>query len=286
MHAAPPDTGAPASLPRFPLRRGFELSAVAALFMLTLRQLARGRRLLLFCFLFMLPIMVALLVKYLAGPPESTPAERESVLAFVLIPNALVPLLALLYGCGMIQDEIEEQTLTYLLVRPLPRWAIYLAKLAATLVMTAALAGCFLIITYLAIYWGVPELWKDVLVDRALKMTGLTALSLIGYCAFFGCLSLLVRWSLLVGVAYIVLFEGLLANVDFAINRLTVMYYIRVLRERWLVIDPRYRRLDLDQVPTSGRCLEILLLASLALVVLGCVLFTTREFRVKTPAGS
>ena len=51
---------------------------------------------------------------------------------FMLMPHTLVPLTALLYATGMIHDEIEEQTLTYLLVRPLPKWGIYLTKLLAT----------------------------------------------------------------------------------------------------------------------------------------------------------
>ena len=57
----------------------------------------------------------------------------ESVLVFGLIPQALVPLTALLFASGMVQDDVEEQTLTYLLIRPIPRWPIYLAKLAGDL---------------------------------------------------------------------------------------------------------------------------------------------------------
>ena len=46
------------------------------------------------------------------------------------IPHALAPLAALLYSAGIIQDEVEDQTLTYLLLRPLPRWALYLGQVA------------------------------------------------------------------------------------------------------------------------------------------------------------
>ncbi len=46
-----------------------------------------------------------------------------------MIPQALVPITALVFASGMISDEVEEQTLTYLLIRPVPKSVIYLVKL-------------------------------------------------------------------------------------------------------------------------------------------------------------
>ncbi len=57
------------------------------------------------------------------------------------------------------------------------------------------------------------------------------------------------RRSLLVGVAYIVIFEGLLASLDTVARRLTVMYYFRVLVLRWL--DPAERQGMVDR-PGDG----------------------------------
>src|SRR5207248_626499 len=99
------------------------------------------------------------------------------------------------------------QTLTYLLVRPLPKWAIYVTKLAATLGLTIVLATVFTTATYLAIYLGRPEPGLDVVLGRALCVSLLLVLSLTAYCAIFGCLSFYVRRTLLVGIAYVVLFE-------------------------------------------------------------------------------
>ena len=55
----------------------------------------------------------------------------------------LVAIIELLYASGMIPDEVEEQTLTYLLVRPLPKWAVYAVKLLATVCVVAALVAAF-----------------------------------------------------------------------------------------------------------------------------------------------
>src|SRR5690348_4627308 len=107
-----PESAAPTAAPA-PLRGGLDLRALAALFGLTLRQHARGRRLLILIVLFALPSAVAILARV---TNEQASTEKLSFgLLFTLLPHALAPLAALLYASGMIQDEVEEQTLTYLL---------------------------------------------------------------------------------------------------------------------------------------------------------------------------
>src|SRR5579883_3102524 len=138
--------------------RWVDFSALGTLFGLTLRQHARGRRLLVLAVLFTLPALLAILIRALDPQPRLDGLEFG--LLFNMIPYTLVPLTAVLYASGMIQDEIEEQTLTYLLVRPLPKWSIYLVKLLATLVVAVALPVFFTFVTYVAMYWGSPG-WTD-----------------------------------------------------------------------------------------------------------------------------
>jgi ABC-2 type transport system permease protein len=292
-----------------------QVAAFGALFWLAVRQHIRARRLLILAFLFLLPAVVAILVRSLEPvllpwewkdfaaltllrPPLALPGpfyaaklttqyhELEFGLLFTLIPHALLPLTALLYASGMIQDEIEEQTLTYLLIRPSPKWAIYLAKFLATILVSVLLAGVFTAVTYTALYAGTSAHTGASLVPRVLKTGILFALALISYCAIFGCISLFARRSLVVGVAYIIIFEGVLANIDFAVRRMTVMYYFRVLAERWLDLRNPEWSLDLSLAPGFGQCVLVLAGTSLVLVAVAALAFSTREFRLKTPEGS
>ena len=285
-HSAVDSSERPASSNRWAPKSAptLQLSALAALFRLTLRQQLRGRRLIVLALLYLLPVGLVILVRSVERHYIASAAEIG--LLFVLIPHTLVPLTALLYGTGMIHDEIEEQTLTYLLVRPLPKWGIYLTKLVAIMLITMAIATFFATLTYVAVYWGEPDLWGAIVPRRALQVSGITCLALIAYCSVFGCLSFLTRWPLVVGIGYIALFEGLLANIDFAVRRLTVTYYMRVLIRDWVgTIVPEWR-LNPNDTPTASTCVLILLGASLAATALAMVVFTTREFRVKTPEGS
>ena len=123
------------------LSRRVPLSALGALLGITTARQIRGRRLLILGLLFALPFLFAILAHRYQQPYNA--AEVETVLIFGLIPQALLPLTALVFASGMIQDDVEEQTLTYLLVRPIPRWLIYLVKLAGTWLVSAALTAVF-----------------------------------------------------------------------------------------------------------------------------------------------
>src|SRR4029077_3517464 len=147
-----------------------------ALFGMTLRQHLRGRRLFVVAFLYLLPVGLVILVRSVETHTNALGAEMGML--FMLIPHTLVPLTALLYATGMIQDEIEEQTLTYLLVRPLPKWGIYAVKLLATLLLVVLLAGFFTALTEVVIYWGAPEMAAQLAPLRLLKTIGLITLAL------------------------------------------------------------------------------------------------------------
>lgn len=270
---------------------GRELSALAALFVLTLRQHTHGRRLLVLGFLYALPCALVVLLRSLNRPPPV--GALEYALIFNLLPHGLAPLTALLYATGIVQDEVEEQTLTYLLLRPLPRWGLYIAKLLATVCTTVLLIACATAALYFFIYANTPELWREVLPVRLPRLIGIMALAQVAYCVLFGLLGLLTRRSLIAGVVYIVLIEGFLASLDFILRSLTVVYYVRILSLRWLDLPAdllqRFRSdwsIDLDLVPTASECVARSVLFGLLGAALTALWFARREFHVKTPEAA
>jgi ABC-2 type transport system permease protein len=264
------------------LTRRLEVTALLALFWLTLRQHCRARRLIIALLLFSLPCLLALLMRgFNAG---ASVAEMEAGLLFMVMP-LLASFMALLYASGMIQDELEDQTLTYLLIRPLPKWGIYLVKLAATLLVTIVLTAVFAAATTAALYWGAKNFWGDVVPVRMLKTAAAFAVAQVCYCSLFGVNGVVNRRSLVAGVAYIVAFEIVLPNFDFAVRQATIMYYFRVISQRWLQLDGRAWAIDLAKAPSANDCILRLLAASLLFTVLAVLAFSQREFRVKTPDG-
>src|SRR5262249_38873316 len=139
------------SIPKQPGGPALSFTALPPLLGLCLRQLTRGRRLLVLAALFTLPTILATIAR--VEEPNIKGKHLAFVLIFNVISHALLPLTALVFASGMIQDEIEEQTLTYLVIRPLPKWAIYVAKYLATVIVSVGLMAVFVLITYTAIYW-------------------------------------------------------------------------------------------------------------------------------------
>lgn len=259
-------------------------SAIVTLLSITAARQVRGRRLLMLGVLFALPLVFAVLAHRFQDPYQLE--DVEAVVILGLIPNAFLPLAALLLAAGMVQDEVEEQTLTYLLIRPIPRWLIYLVKLAGTWLVLSLLSAVFTAAALVTVYWGTDALAGHALAQRAGTLGATFALGLLAYTTLFGCLGLVTRRALVVGVLYIVLLEGVVANIDFMIRHATVMYYVRTLCIRWLDLPVSDWSINLDKAPSATTCLLALTGAAGLLAVLGACLFSVLEFRVKTPEGS
>jgi ABC-2 type transport system permease protein len=278
-------------------------SALAALYSLTLRQHLHGKRWLVMGTLFLLPAILAVVVR--ATAPDAPPVALEFAFVFMFIPQALLPLVALLYGSGIVQDEQEEQTITYLLIRPIPRWAIYLVKLLATLTTVVVLTAIFTAVAYVAIYAG-ANAPGDNPVPRCAKAIGIHALTIVAYCCLFGVMSLITKRTLILGFLYTAFFEVFLANLPFSIRLLTILYYSRLIASHALTFEyPVGRgiqvrnpaaevwhfqdaqgRLSLVEHPDLGMCLTVLPLICLFCMALGAYLCSQREFHVKTPEGN
>jgi ABC-2 type transport system permease protein len=273
---------------------GLNLSGLWALFVLTLRQHMHGKRWLIMALLFLLPAALAILVR--STSRDAPPLELEFWIVFMLLPQAVLPLVALIYASGIIQDEQEEQTITYLLIRPIPKWALYSTKLFATLITTVVLTAVFTALTYAVIYFG-TDTGENVPL-RAVKAIAIHSLAIVAYCCVFGLLSLLTKRVLIAGILYIIAVEGVFANFPFGIRYATIIYYTRLIAYRILDfqvpsrggdIAARYWQLNvrndptLSEHPTIRTCLLVLLAASLACTIAAAVICSRREFHVKTP---
>jgi ABC-2 type transport system permease protein len=273
------------------------LGPLATLYTLTLRQHQHGKRWIVMAILMLLPPGLAILVR--ATAHDVPGVGLEFMFAFMFIPQALLPLIALIYASGMIQDEQEEQTLTYLLIRPIPKWVIYIVKLLATVTTTVFLTVVLTALTYTAIYYRSSSPIQDVL-PRCVQACLIHSLAVVVYCCLFGLLSLITKRILIVGILYIAIFEGLFANLAFGIRLITVIYYARLIAyhtlsfivqnpngsenfaaDAWqlnIITDPQ-----LLEHPQRSTCILILLVAGGICALLGAFLCSRREFHVKTP---
>lgn len=259
------------------------LGALAAVVRITVARQVRGKRAWLFALMFALPTAIALLLRRYAQPYDAD--DVALALLHALLPQAVVPLTALLFASGLVQDDVEEQTLTYFLIRPIPRWSIYVAKALGAVIVTSALAATFTTAAAAAIRLDVGDYGVADLAREGGVLAATSSLAMSTYIAIFGLLGLLTRRVLVAGVGYVVVFEGFVSNIPFLVRQATVLFHVRVLTIRWLGLDPETWSIDLATAPTAATSLACLIGTSALFLAAGAWLFAAREFRVKTPEG-
>ncbi len=129
-------------------------------FRLALRRLIRSKKFIFAIVLSVLPaIFGTLLLVETALDIDNYPADRTydafSAEASAFILAGTIPLVALLLAGGMLADDIEDRTLSYLLVRPVKRATQYRSRLAAVMLATTLLSllQAALFAIYIGIEW-------------------------------------------------------------------------------------------------------------------------------------
>jgi ABC-2 type transport system permease protein len=175
--------------------------ARAPLIHVTLRGVLGRRRTWLMVLLVALPIGVALLIRLGGGQPN------VQTILDTLIVRTVMPLLALVLGTSVLGSELEDGTAVYLMVKPVPRWRILLAKMVVAAGITAALVFPATVATAL-LTGGRGALSAPESLGFALAV----AAGGVAYACAFVALSAYTGRALILGLCYVLIWEGILAG--------------------------------------------------------------------------
>jgi ABC-2 type transport system permease protein len=191
---------------------------------------------------------------------------------FSLFLAFLMPLLTLAYGTGAFGTEREAKTLLWLITRPLPRWAVYLAKLVGALpwCVAVSLLG-FAVLCAVGGEYG----WRAFRIYWPAALAGSIA---------FGCVFQMVgaifRRPTVVGLVYVFFFETLVANLPGSLKQFSLNYYVRSLfyngtSENIATVQPE--SVDVYAPTDSATAWITLIVVSGVVTVLGAWLFSRQE---------
>jgi ABC-2 type transport system permease protein len=169
-----------------------------ALFRLALRRLLLRRRSLLLAFAPMLAALVAV-IQATGGTADAT--AFASLMEQLFLPTIL-PFLALVIGASALGEERDDGTILYLASTPLSRLAIALPALAAAALTTVVLCLPGLVIV-IALSPG-----DDSSVSTAAWALASVLAAACAYAAAFGALSLRVKRPVVIGLIYVLFWEG------------------------------------------------------------------------------
>jgi len=172
---------------------------------LTRRQLFAKQRLFVAIGLMLVPTLIALIYRFTTDDPAADATGFLSMMYRGIVLGVLLPITALVFGTSAFGGEVEDGTLIYLMVKPVPRWQLtfskYVVALAATLVV---------VIPAIFLAWALTPGQTPIRVPLSYA-TG-SAVGSIIYCAIFVTLGITSRRALALGLLYIVAFENVLSR--------------------------------------------------------------------------
>lgn len=172
----------------------------------------------------------------------------------------LYPILALILMGATLREEIQNDTIPYLWMKPLPRAAILGSKYAGVVLVALVIAEASVIATG-ALLTG------DGGVLGAFALSA--ALALLAYGALFLALSLWVDHALLWGFAYLLGWEEIFSRISNAVSQLSIRHYAQRLSEALLGQEP-----DVSWGVSAG----VLLGITIGLLALSVLRFSRMEF--------
>ncbi len=239
--------------------------AIAAV---TVRQLVGGKRAALLAILSLLPAVVMFF-----GSRRRTDAgayEFYHDAPFAVMVLLVLPIISLALGAGALGDERRQSTLSFITLRPLPRWSIAAAKIAGAWVASFAVAGIGAVV--MAVVGGLRTGQWDLVGPMAV----LAAVNTLGYTAAFVLLGYITERAVLVGIGFLIIWETIIAS---AISGLTSASIFRLGLSAYVGLVPDSLRF-LDEplgavAPGAGGA--VAKVAGLALVGLAATAFLLRR---------
>jgi ABC-2 type transport system permease protein len=134
----------------------------------------------------------------------------------------VLPVISLIVGSGVLGSEVDDGTIVHILTKPLARRDIILAKFAVAAAVSAVSSA-------------VPLFVAGVLADSAHFGLALAVAAVVGACAYsalFLLLSLVSRRPVLFGLAYILVWEGLLGRFLSGTRVLSIEQYVITIADR------------------------------------------------------
>jgi ABC-2 type transport system permease protein len=193
---------------------------IVPIYRLTLRALLKQKRTIMLALVSAATVLTALIYA-LAKPAGSDDLGFYSGLVQQLFVPTVASLIALVFGVSAFGDEREDGTILYLVATPQPRIELVVAKILAAWTATLVLLVPSLVLTGLLALEG----------QASLRLIGWPLLGVVlatlAYCSAAAWLSLRTRRPVVIGVIYIILWEGSIATFAVSAAKLSISAYGR-----------------------------------------------------------
>ena len=253
------------------------VSSVARVFDLSLGQMLWSRRSVFLAVLVGGPVLLAAVIRVVTAVDafalpringaSLSGASLFGMMIWGLFIRFIVPVLGVFYGTSLIADEIDDKTITYLFVRPIPRAAVLVGKYFSYLACTVLLVlPSVVAIYFLIVPLGGGSIGREF--PSLLADLGMLTAGLAGYGAVFALVGARVKRPLVVGLVFAFAWEPAVLLFPGYLKRATVAYYLQALVPHAMPQDSAVSMLmqifqEMPSVTTSLVSLAVITVATL-----------------------
>ena len=197
----------------------------AAIARLTMRQTLARKRWIIVAVLAAIPVVMATLIRAYVNASDD-PLDSVGTVFPALIMTVVVPIIALVLASASLGAEVEDGTVAYLLTKPISRSEIVLTKFVVTSLIACVVSMAATLLAGLIILGGL---------DPTHLVLGFVAAAGVGsvlYTAIFLALGLITRRGMLIGLVYVIVWEGALGNFFVGTRQLSVRQYMLTIADQ------------------------------------------------------
>ncbi len=195
-------------------------------FSLTLRQLTGTRRQVILWLFALLPLAFAILIRNLTD--DYVDVILGPAFSLLLIPVVL-PLVVAILATTALGEDVEDRTLSYIVLRPVPRWQIIAAKYVAVVILAAVplllLGAATAAVAFIGDLSGESVFDYESVIKPILGVIAGLAIGVVAYSAAFMWLGLISGQALGIAIVYVFVWEGVAAGIFGGIRYLSVRSY-------------------------------------------------------------
>lgn len=256
------------------------MNPLNAVFRLSLAVLLKSRRTLMIGVLCFLPVIgSAFGTAFMLSGIAQQEVSGFSLTSFIIVNgyvHVLLLVVTLFYGTALVSDELEDKTLTYLLIRPVSKATIYLGKYLAYLVAAAVLLLPSATLCFLIAMAADPPGEGSRHIPILLQDLGVLSIGILAYGALYAVIGAVTKRPVFVGLAFTFIWETLVTFIPGYLSKLTIKHYLSALLPH--AVSQR-GIIGLFESPTSApMAVLILLLATVGFLFLGAWAFTNKEY--------
>lgn len=197
-----------------------------------LRDAVRPKRLLIALLLILLPPILGGVWRMVAPMEVFDPGDVYDSITMFLVFSFTMPILAVVYGTGVVSQELEGRTIIYLLIRPYPRWRILLSKFLVCLLVIFTITALSIVALALVLFG--PTHFAEAGVSKDIPALFMGTLT---YSSLFLLLGAAIPKPLTFGLIFVFGWETLVPKLPGQFVRTSIMTYLRVLSQRELTAD-------------------------------------------------